>query len=144
MTLIESMLSVLIISIIAIGTLGYQYLSMKHTRAADAQMLATRISQLLLEDWKSMAGDSDYDPESLHLGFDSPLPGEFGDYYINLGNIPFFIQLQYNDVDQDNTANITLRQIAVTVRWRKDYARGALSSGDQILTLTTYVRRDQG
>ena len=143
LSLIEVMLAIVITSVIALGTLGYQYLSIKHSRASDAQFLATRIGQLLLEDWKSVGGDDDYDPESLQLGFDSPEPDEFGDYTIDLGNIQFFIQMQFNDVEHDDAADITLRQISVTVRWRRDYTRGALTSADPVLNLTTYVRRDQ-
>jgi prepilin-type N-terminal cleavage/methylation domain-containing protein len=143
LSLIEVMLAIVITSVIAIGTLGYQYFSIKHSRASDAQYLATRIGQLLLEDWKSTGGADDYDPESLQLGFESPENDEFGDYMINLGNIPFFVQLQFDDVDQDDAADVTLRQISVTVRWRRDYTRGALTGADPFLTLTTYVRRDE-
>ncbi len=143
LSLVEVMLAVVITSVIAIGTLGYQYLSIKHSRASEAQSLATRIGQLLLEDWKSVGGIDDYDPESLQLGFIAPEADEYGDYTIALGNIQFYIQKQLTDVEQDVAAGVTLRQISVTVRWRRDYTRGALTASDPVLNLTTYVRRDQ-
>jgi Tfp pilus assembly protein PilV len=143
-SIVEVMLAVSLTCAIALGTLGYQYFTVKHGRATDAQFMASRIAQLLIEDWKSESGDADYDPESLRLGFAAPESGEFGSYCITLGNIPFFIYLQNSDVETDAAAGITLRQIAVTVKWRNDYARGAIRDSDPMLTFTTYVRRDQG
>jgi prepilin-type N-terminal cleavage/methylation domain-containing protein len=143
-SMIEVMLAVALTCIIALGTLGYQYFSVKHGRATDAQFMASRIAQLLLEDWKGESGDADYNPESLRLGFDAPEAGEYGSYIIVLGNIPFYIDMESSDVDSDAAAGVTLRQIAVTVKWRHDYARGAIRVTDPMLTFTTYVRRDQG
>jgi len=141
-SLIEVMLAVLFTCAIALGTLGYRYMTMKHSRIADAQLMAVRIGQLLLEDWKSESGDADYDPESLNLGFAAPETGEYGDYFIILGNIPFFTNLQHADVETDAAAGVTLRQMAVTVKWRRNFARGAVHSDDPSLTFTTYVRLD--
>jgi prepilin-type N-terminal cleavage/methylation domain-containing protein len=143
-SLIEVMLAVSLTCIIALGTLGYRYFTIKHGRATDAQFMASRIAQLLLEDWKSESGDTDYDPESLQLGFAAPDTGEYGSYVITLGNIPFFIDKQSSDVETDADAGITLRKIAITVKWRHDYSRGAIRASDPMLTFTTYVRRDQG
>jgi prepilin-type N-terminal cleavage/methylation domain-containing protein len=143
-SIIEVMFAVALTCIIALGTLGYQCLAVKHGRATDAQFMATRIAQLLLEDWKSQSGDADYDPTSLRLGFAAPEAGEYGSYYITLGNIPFFIDIEQSDVEHDATSGVTLRQIAVTVKWRNNYTRGAIRSFDPKLTFTTYVRRDQG
>jgi prepilin-type N-terminal cleavage/methylation domain-containing protein len=143
-SLLEVMLAVSLTCVIALGSLGYRYLGIKHSRASDAQFMASRIAQLLIEDWKSASGDADYDPESLQLGFAAPKAGEYGNYVITLGNISFFVYLQNNDVENDAAAGVTLRQIAVTVKWRSDYARGAIRVYDPMLTFTTYVRRDQG
>lgn len=143
-SLVEVMLAVTFTTVIALGTLGYQYLTIKHGRTTDAQFMASRIAQLLLEDWKGESGDADYDPNTLNLGFAPPQSGEYGNYVITLGNIPFFVNLQNNDIATDATAGITLRQIEVTVKWRNDFARGAIRANDPMLTFTTYVRRDQG
>ncbi len=142
-TLTEVMASVAIIVVVALGTMGYQYHNVKFSRASKAQITGTRIGQLLLEDWKSTGGDPTYDPTSLGLGFATTLFGESGDYVITLDNQAFYIQLQQNDIDQDTVAGVTLRQVRVIVRWRKDYVRGAVSAGDPEVSLTTYVRRDQ-
>jgi hypothetical protein len=136
------MVSVAIIVIVALGTLCYQYLSVKHSRISLAQNTATHLGQLLLEDWKSTGGDPTYDPTSLDLGFLKPLASEFGGYFITLDNQTFFIQLAQSQIDQDTVANVRLLRINVLVTWRKDYARGAISADDPEVSLTTYVRRD--
>jgi prepilin-type N-terminal cleavage/methylation domain-containing protein len=143
-SLIEVMLAVFLTCILAVGTLGYQYFAVKHGRATDAQFMASRIGQLLIEDWKGQSGDADYDPSALRLGFAAPQQGEFGSYSIILGNIPYFIELDHSDIDTDAAAGVTLRQIAITIKWRNDYSHGAIRSTDPMLTFTTYVRRDQG
>jgi prepilin-type N-terminal cleavage/methylation domain-containing protein len=139
-TLTEVMASVAIITIVAVGTMGYQYHNIKFSRASQAQITGTRIGQLLLEDWKSKGGDSTYDPTSLGLGFATTSPGN---YVITLDRQTFYIQPQFNQIDQDTVAGVTLCQVRVVVRWRVDYAPGAISADDPQITLTTYVRRDQ-
>jgi Tfp pilus assembly protein PilV len=64
LTLVEVMLASAVIIIAALGTLCYEYLCVDHVRYARAQMTATRIGQLLIEDWKSTGGDADYNPET--------------------------------------------------------------------------------
>jgi prepilin-type N-terminal cleavage/methylation domain-containing protein len=141
-TLPEVMVSVAITVVLALGTLCYQYQGVKHSRNAQAQVTATRIGQILLEDWKSTRGDADYDPQTLGLGFVATETGEFGDYRIMLDNQTFYMQLEHIDRDYDAVAGITLREISVTVKWRRDFTRGIISSSDPSICLTTYVRRD--
>jgi hypothetical protein len=143
-TIVEAMVAASITVIIAIGSLSYQYYSIRHSRASQAQVMATRIGQLLLEDWKSTNADDTYDPTTpdLGLGFFSPEPVEDGHYLITLDNQTFFLLLNRNDVAYDSVANVTLRQINVTVRWRTDYARGPVTGDDPFISLTTYVRCD--
>jgi prepilin-type N-terminal cleavage/methylation domain-containing protein len=149
-TLVEVMISVAIIVIVSLGTLSYQYQSVKHNRSAEAQVTAAYLGQLLLEDWKSTFGDSGYDATSLGLGFVAPAPPETGDYKIILDNQTFYIQLaqqlvpvsSFVGVNPDPVAGITLQQLNVTVRWRKDGGNGAVGASDPTLTFTTFVRRD--
>ena len=141
-TLPEVMVAVLITIVLALGTLGYQYQGVKHSRYSQAQITATRIGQILLEDWKSTGGDSNYDPEELGLGFTTPDSGEFGSCVITIDNQSFFMLLEHSDVDQDTVAGVTLRRITVTSKWRRDFTRAAVSSTDPSISLTTYVRRD--
>jgi len=144
-TLPEVMVSVAITVVLALGTLCYQYQGVRHSRTAEAQVTATRIAQLLLEDWKSTGGDPDYDPEALGLGFTTPHSGEFGSCMITLDDQSFYLQLNRSnapDPSYDSVAGVQLLQINVEVKWRKDFTRGAVSSNDPSISLTTYVRRD--
>ena len=136
------MVAATITVIVALGTLCYQYQGVRHSRISQAQVTATRIGQLLLEDWKSTGGDQYYDPNYLNLGFATPPTGYYGTCMITLDNQTFFMQLDYSDIDHDDVASVTLRQISVTVKWRKDFTQGAIDSDDPTITLTTYVRRD--
>jgi type II secretory pathway pseudopilin PulG len=140
------MVAVAIVVIVALGTLSFQYQSVKHSRSAEAQVTATRIGQLLLEDWKSTFGDAGYDATSLGLGFVAPAFPETGDYKITLDNQTFYLQKTQQEVDipnnPDPVAGITLQQLRVKVSWRKDYGNGAVSGSDPTLTFTTFVRRD--
>ena len=56
MTLSEVMIAVAVVIVAALGTLCYEYLCIDHVRYARAELIATRIGQLLIEDWKSTGG----------------------------------------------------------------------------------------
>lgn len=141
----EVMLSMAIIIIVALGTLSFQYQGVKHSRAAEAQIAASRIGQLLLEDWKSTGGASTYDPNTLGLGFTPVTPGN---YTITLDYQLFHIQMAQqlatvtSGANPDTVAGVTLQQLSITVSWREDFGTGAVSSSDSTLTFTTYVRCD--
>ena len=64
-SLIDAMAAMLILSVMAVGAMGYQYYAAIHAKIARAQMVATRTAQLLLEDWKSTGGKSEYDTSIL-------------------------------------------------------------------------------
>jgi len=147
-TLVEVMVSVAIIIIVALGTLSFQYQSVKLNRSSEAQVTATRLSQLLLEDWKSTGGNPGYDATSLGLGFFDPTPPATGSYIITLDNQTFYIQMAQelapvsSGSNPDTVAGVTLQQLSVTVSWRKDYSSDAVGDSDPTLTFTTFVRRD--
>jgi hypothetical protein len=136
------MVAVAITVVVALGTLCYQYQGVRQSRIAQAQVTATRVGQILLEDWKSTGGDADYDPESLLLGFAKPPLGYYGACMITLDNQTFYMLLEHNDIDHDDVASVTLREISVTIKWRKDFTQGVVGSDDPSISLTTYVRRD--
>jgi hypothetical protein len=142
------MVSAAIIIIVALGTLSFQYQNVKHSRISEAQVTATRLGQMLLEDWKSTGGDPTYDATSLGLGFANTTPPVALNYIITLDNQTFHFQMTQqlapvsSGSNPDQVAGVTLQQLSVTVSWRKDYGSGAVSGSDPTLTLTTYVRRD--
>ncbi|MBN1795549.1 MAG: prepilin-type N-terminal cleavage/methylation domain-containing protein [Sedimentisphaerales bacterium] len=140
LTLIEAMAAMAVLAVAALGTLGYQYHSAKHGRTAKLEMTATRTAQLILEDWKSKGGDANYDPSSLGLGFVKDEEMDF--YKIEIDELPIFVKLLYNDVAHDAVAGVTLREISVIVRWRRDFTAIEPELNDPHLVLTTYVRLD--
>ncbi len=141
-TLIEVMIAATIVIIVSLGTLSFQYHGVKHSRIAKAHVTATRIGQLILEDWKSTGADPLYDPINLNLDFTESSPVGTGDCMITLDNQTFYIQLQNDFIDDDTVAGVELRQLRVTTRYRTDYAQGTLNASDPTIILTTYVRRD--
>lgn len=139
-TLIETLAAMTILAIAALGTLGYQYHSTQLSRTSVLEMAATRTAQLLLEDWKSKGGQADYDPRSLNIGFVKDTKLKI--YRITIDDLPVFAKLYYSDVANDTLSGVTLRQISVVVRWRKDFSDIMPVYDDPHLTLTTFVRLD--
>ena len=135
-------MSVAIIIIVALGTLSFQYYSVKDSRTSEAQTTAARLAQLLLEDWKSTGGDDTYDATTLGLGFVTPTPPTVLNYVITLDNQTFYLNMAQQTISTDSVAGVTLQQLSVTVNWRKDYGSGAVGASDHTLTFTTFVRRD--
>jgi type II secretory pathway pseudopilin PulG len=142
MTLVEVMLAVAIVIIAALGTMCYEYLTIDHVGIARAELTATRIGQLLLEDWKSDGGSLDYNPEDLHMGFTLPdnLPS---DCVTVVDGLPLHISMTHSEVDADPFTGAKLSEISVVVSWKRHFGNGAPADDDPRVALTTYVRRDQ-
>jgi Tfp pilus assembly protein PilV len=141
LTLIETIIAAVSLSIIALGALSYQYFAATHNRIAQSQVTATRTGQLLIEDWKNSGGSAAYDPTSLQLGFLKASEKGWG-YYIVVDNLPMYINLSSSDVEHDDAAGVTVRQLDVKVAWRRDYQNGAPETDDPFIVLTTYARVD--
>lgn len=140
-TLVEVIVATLVLAVASLGALSYQYHAVKRAKSAQAEITATQLAQLLIEDWKSHGGDEQYDPTDLNMNFEDT--GTAGLYEINLNDFPMQVNLWYSDIDADTAAGVTLREIRVTIRWRRDYQDLAPLSTDPTFTSTTYVRRDQ-
>jgi type II secretory pathway pseudopilin PulG len=142
-TLVEAMVATSVIVIAAIGSLAYQYFGVKHIRIANAELAATRIGQLLIEDWKSTGGSTEYDPMTLGMDFAAPEAGELGAYTITVDGLKMYVFLEYENVAVDDFAGVTLREITVTIRWRSDFAPGGIEDDGPGVVLTSYVRCDR-
>ena len=140
MTLVEVMLAAVILVIAAVGALSYEYHTAGHAKIARAQISGTRTARLLLEDWMSTGGSSEYDPTALELGFST----EGDAYAITVDRIPMLVALAWKDVDYDATAEITLRRLDVTVTFGAGSQAASADGWDKIrpVVLTTYVRTD--
>jgi prepilin-type N-terminal cleavage/methylation domain-containing protein len=136
-SLIEAMIAIAVVSIAALGSLAYQYLGAKQLKIARAEFAATRIGQMVIEDWKSAGAVSNYDPAVLGSGFINDAVS--GGYVVAVDGITFYIAapLVSSVVDTKPFAG-TLRQIIVTVRWRNDFSPGVPTANDPALVFTTY------
>ena len=139
-TLVEVMLSTVILGIAAVGALSFEYHAAGHAKTARAQICGTHIARLLLEDWMSTGGAIDYDPTELDLGF-----SEDGDVYaITVDAVPMSAELAWNDVGYDATAEVTLRRLKVTVGFGGTSKSANANKLNKVrpVILTTYVRTD--
>lgn len=161
-TLVEVMAAMAVLVISSVGALSYQYYAARDAKKARSQITATRVAQLLLEDWKSTGGSSEYNPRALGLGFSSPLPipshfsegvgQELGTplrdsvYDITIDYVPMMVMLTWSDVAQDDVSGVILRQLNVTVIFGstdKDTINNENESENlNPIVLTTYVRVD--
>jgi len=163
-TLVEVMVAMAVLAIAALGAVGYQYHAVRHTGIANAQIVATRTAQLLLEDWKSTGGSIDYDPILLGLGFSTAVstPGNYGYspsgnplrdtvYAVTIDGLEMLVLLAWRDIDYDSAAEVTLRELAITIRQGQaseqypESLEGNPSRRYKLarpITLTTYVRLD--
>lgn len=141
-TLVEALVAATVVAVLALGGLVYQYLGATHFRIAHAELTATRVGQLVIEDWKGAGAPNleNYDATGLEVGFSKPIAGDNSSYLIAVDGITMHLTLSYDDVDVDEDAGVTLRQINVKVQWRKDYAAGELEENDPSIILTTYAR----
>jgi hypothetical protein len=136
-------MAVSVIVIAALGTLCYEYLCIDHVRIARAQLAATRVGQLLIEDWKSTGGSPDYTPEDLNMGFALPPDADAGQFMTTIDGLRLFITMDSDNKESDDFAGTVLRELDVTVKWKHDFSNGIPTDGDPAVVLTTYVRPDQ-
>ena len=156
-TLAEAMVCTVLVAVVALGGLSYEYLAAKHALIARAQTTATRTAQLLLEDWKSTGGSSDYDPAALGIGISFAGAASFGSYDLDttlgggaystkIDGLPMVVMLGFKDVEYDEDAQVKLRQLTVVIE------SGEISMETKELTsasglvapviMTTYCRAD--
>ena len=159
-TLLEAMITTMVLGIIAISSLNFQYFAAQYSKTSRGQITATRTAQLLLEDWMSTGGSEDYNPADLKLGF-SPIhasPSDLGKYSelgaclrdtlftVTIDGFPMLVTLLHKDVAYDEAAEVKLRQLCVCVSFAVVSDKQAIQSNEKIkpVILTTYVRVDAG
>jgi len=72
LSLIEVMVSLLILSVAVIGAGGYRYYAALDARKAATEITAARMAMLLCESWRGINGAESYDPIA-HLSSDLPI-----------------------------------------------------------------------
>jgi prepilin-type N-terminal cleavage/methylation domain-containing protein len=147
LTLIEVMISLIIILIIVIGVVSYMYASMWNARRAEVRITATRVGQLLLETWKitGQVNQGIWDVTAFNpiTDFGPELPNNFqaaavdlggigvelGDYQIQIDGVYYFVTLLYN--------NSQPRMLNARVAWNIDLASATLGSDYKYIDLTS-------
>jgi prepilin-type N-terminal cleavage/methylation domain-containing protein len=141
-TLIETTVALAVVAISTLGALSYQYHCARQIHIAHAELAATRVSQMVAEDWKASGGGSAYSPVPMNIGFAKAAPPGTG-YEITVDGMHFFVDLTSRQVDFDDFSTIALREISCTVRWRSDFNIGAPGPLDPEVVMTTYLRAGQ-
>ncbi len=154
LTLIEVMITILILMVAIIGAMAYRYYSSLDTRKADQQLTAGRIGLLLLEGWRGAGGRIQSDPYNnfnpvdlsnadakiqISTGSTGPAASSgfqsFGKYLAVCEGAKYFATMSYSDAE----AASGLRILNVEVAWIRDYATGNYASSDRTVKLTTKV-----
>ena len=159
-TLVEVMATTVILCIIAIGSLNFQYYAARDSKISHAQITATRTAQLLLEDWMSTGGSMDFNPAELGLGFipvnsnppDLSKYSELGTklrdtcFLVTVDDITMLVMLVSKNVAYDDAAKVTLRQLNVYISYgaiiEDNTVQQAESPNMRPVILTTYIRVD--
>ena len=161
LSLIEIVVTIVILVIIVIGTSGYRYHTALNARKADVGITATRIASLLLNSWKGLSGTSGYSfynldgsgghdsmytnfSEGLEIYTNSPGPDVgtgFNEldttsdtfYRIVINNVNYYTTLSYKDeIDKPRLLN-------VCVGWMNDYQAWDDFGPNQMIVLSTYA-----
>ncbi len=144
-TLVEAMITILILSIAVIGTSGYRYHAALDAQKAAMHMTAARVTLLLTESWRGVKGDETYDPIA-HLGSDLVITtGDsttvegfnlLGGYTVVANGVNYYVTLSWKDVGTE------LRILNVVVTWiQRDQGQTGSYYADKSFELTTYTSR---
>ena len=146
MTLIEVMAAVLVVMVIVIGVMNFQFYCALDARKADVRVTAARLGQLLLEAWKTVEGDVLlYDPaadfgepplDDFSVVADPGLPGlatSFRIYRIKINGTNYFVKLSYEDATAPRT-------LSAAIAWSRQWSSDTLDfEPRRLVRLTKYA-----
>jgi len=146
MTLVEVLIASVMLFVVAMGALSYQYHSIKQKRIAWADMAATRTAQMVMEDWKStggkdLDGTNGYDPNDFDADFAKQTDSS---WKIIIEDIPMHLMLDSQDIETDEASGVTLKKLQVEIKWRSDFADGSVDVDSPSVVLESYIRTDSG
>ena len=145
LTLIEIMVSILIMAIVAVGTSSFRYYTMIDTIKAEKQIAGARIALLLCESWKGVRGSNTFDPfvtfqTDLSIAGSAEGPSapagltSLNSYRITSENTSYYATLAWKD------DSLGFRELNVAVQWdQRMNGSGVFSEVDKTYSLTTYV-----
>ena len=144
MSLVEIMVSIVVLLAAIIGTSNLRYYAALDARKAAARIAAARIALMLCESWRGVQGAETYDPAA-HLGADLAVtesagpdkPEDFtllGSYKVVLDGINYYTTLSWKDVSSG------LRALNIVVSWaQRDQGESSIDDTDKSFRLTTYT-----
>lgn len=147
-TLVEVIISILIVMVLATGVMGYQYRSAYDVKLAEIQAEAARISMMLLERWKGDEGSLHFNPvwtfteiEIWYSFFGPPAPDDgsgnklkvFGHYRIKLDDTYYYVTLSWGEA-----TDLQPRVLNATTAWRRDYTHGFLTGDESFVRYSTF------
>lgn len=145
-TLVEVVVSILILMILVNGVLGYQYFSTRDVRLSEVQASASRLALLMLESWKGSGGAGTFDPvtqfaSELNIAAIEGGPAcpdeaftELGSYGVQMENTYFFVTLSWADASEEEP-----RALNAAIVWRNDYAAGTLNGTEHPVRLSCFA-----
>ena len=148
LTLVEIMVSVVIIVVGVLGAAGYRYYCALDARKADIQITTARVGSMLLETWKVTGGSSDFDPltefaSELAITTNNVSLNELSGYNslpcysINIDGSMYIAMLSYQD---DATSGLRLLNVRVAQILQSDEQQyETVIAPKQVISLTTYT-----
>ncbi|MBN2589344.1 MAG: prepilin-type N-terminal cleavage/methylation domain-containing protein [Sedimentisphaerales bacterium] len=126
-TLIEILISLVIIAVAVVGAVMFRYFSANNARISDVHTGAGQVCLLILEGWKGAGGHTDYNPNT-EIGPEIQASSDISIGTISSGQYPvqltggtntyYFVSLAYDeDVDGDGTDDSGIRKLTVAVTY---------------------------
>ena len=149
-TLVEAMMTTLVLTVAVLGTSGYRYYAALDARRADAHVTAARLASLLCESWKGVKGTETYDItedlgselviETIYEGPAMPSEaGLLGYYRITVEGVAYNAVLWWRDLEVDYDTGRRLRSLNVIMGWDWRHSQHWWYFHNNSLRLTTYT-----
>ena len=150
LTLVEIMISLVIILVVVVGAMGFRYSAVMDAREADARITAARVGSMLLDAWVSRIGDTAFDPVAefnpgIPIAVSASGPDvasgftELNKYHIICDDVNYYATLSHKPTSSGQAGELT-----ITLNWFNDYGLWSDSAVKQSIDMTTYVRSGSG
>ena len=144
-SLIEVMISIVVLSIGVIAASSYRYHSTLDINRADTQAVAGGIGWTLCESWRGVRGDPSYNPvtcltPALTIAADDgpATPTGFtllGKYQVTSNSVNYFVNMSWKDL------SISLRIVNIAVAWAQaKRGQTTLNDTDKQFKVVTYTQ----
>ena len=143
-SLIEIMVTILIMALVLLGASGFRYYAALDTRRADVKITASRLGSMFLSNWNAIGSSSTQIGQGLEIYNNAPgaaVPGGFSalgaesnpNFRIVINNVNYYATLSYKDqVNKPRTLN-------VCVAWMDNYQQWDESETRQSVNFTSYA-----